>query len=192
MRTSNSLLLNIFAAVFVLFASAAFADNAANWGPEVGTTLPDMTVTTHDGMLLTLNELRGKNGFAIAFVRSADWCPFCKRQIIEINKSKADFDERGVNLVALSYDSEDILKAFADKQGIEYTLVSDEGSAVIDAFGIRNMEHEKGSSGYGIPHPGIMLFDSSGKLYAKFAEEGYRTRPPIEGVLDSIDAHHAQ
>lgn len=193
MRISNSLFLKTFTAVLALSGSMAMADNAANWGPEVGSMAPaDITVTTHAGDDVTLAELTGDNGFAVAFVRSADWCPFCKRQIIELNKSKADFDKRGVNLVALSYDSEGILKMFADKQGIEYTLVSDNGSKVIDAFGIRNMKHEEGSSGYGIPHPGIMVFDASGTLFAKFAEEGYRKRPPIEGVLLAIDAHQAQ
>lgn len=193
MRITNSLSLWLFAALFAVFSVSAQADADPNWGPELGTVLPDgIMVMTHEGKKVSLKELAAVHGVAIAFVRSADWCPFCKRQIIELNKSNDDFTRRGVNLVALSYDSVEILNMFADKQEINYTLVSDEESKVIDAFGIRNMKHEEGSSGYGIPHPGIMVFDGSGILVAKFAEEGYRKRPPVEGVLAAIDEDHAK
>ncbi|MFK8030654.1 MAG: peroxiredoxin family protein [Gammaproteobacteria bacterium] len=196
MRAINSLSLRLFSVLFALVAVSAHAHDAHShdahtepaWGPKLGTSLPaDLMVKTHEGEKVSLKDLVGDHGLAIAFVRSADWCPFCKRQIIELNKSEEEFSKRGFNLVSLSYDSVDILKTFAEEQGINYTLVSDEKSSVIDAFGIRNEEHEKGSSGYGIPHPGIMVFDGRGRLVAKFAEEGYRKRPPVEDVLSAVE-----
>ncbi len=193
MRTSNSLWFKILAAVFMFTSVAASADYDANWGPKLGTTLPEgLIVKTHEGKTTDVAELVTGKGVAIVFVRSADWCPFCKRQIIELNKSRDEFVRRGINLVALSYDDSDILGKFAQEHEIDYTLVSDKKSMVIDAFGIRNEDHEKGSSGYGIPHPGIMVFDASGVLVAKFAEEGYRKRPPVEGVLAAIDQLQAK
>ncbi|MEM7081763.1 MAG: peroxiredoxin family protein [Pseudomonadota bacterium] len=183
-RTS---LVSVLSTVFAVTA-LAHPNHKEHWGPSIGSTLPtDITVTTHEGDTVTLSDLATGNGLAIAFVRSADWCPFCKRQIVELNQSRDEFAKRGVNLVVLSYDSVAILNAFADEQNIGYTLVSDEGSRVINAFGIRNEKHEKGTSGYGIPHPGIMLFSPSGTLVAKFAEEGYRKRPPVEDVLAEAD-----
>ena len=192
MRTSTSLGLQLLAVLFLFAGVSALADDHTDWGPEIGTTMPDgLTVTTHDGKSMDLHDLATGKGVAIAFVRSADWCPFCKRQMIDLNKNREEFARRGVNLVALSYDSVDVLKAFADKQGIGYTLASDQDSKVIDAFGIRNKDHDKGTSGYGIPHPGIMVFDATCTLVAKYAEEGYRKRPPIEDVLAAVDRHLA-
>jgi len=192
MRTSFKRF-NAIAVIFMLASFSVSADHQDSWGPNVGTSIPEgLSVTTHDGKTVEVADLAAKNGVAIAFVRSADWCPFCKRQMIELNKSRDEFAKRGVELVALSYDSVEILSAFAKKRDIGYTLVSDKDSAVIDAFGIRNKDHEEGSSGYGIPHPGIMVFDSTGVLVAKFAEEGYRKRPPVEGVLAAIDGVQAK
>ncbi len=198
MRT-HSAWLKLLAAVF-MFSSLAVAAHKnhddheehdaqkVSWGPKLGTSLPQgLKVKTHEGKKIDVAELATGKGVAIAFVRSADWCPFCKRQIIDLNKSLDEFTKRDINLVVLSYDDPKVLGEFVEKHDIGYTLLSDKKSAVIDAFGIRNKEHEKGSSGYGIPHPGIMVFDASGTLIAKFAEEGYRKRPPVEGVLAAID-----
>jgi len=155
--------------------------------PKVATVGGRLSVQICEGKTVDLHDLVGKNGVAIAFVRSADWCPFCKRQIIDINKRRADFESRGINLVSLSYDNVEVLTKFASKHEIGYTLVSDTDSKVIDAFGIRNEKHEKGSSGYGIPHPGIMVFNRQCELIAKFAEEGYRKRPDLDAVLAAAD-----
>ncbi len=190
MRTLTSLSMPLFAVLFFFAGTSVLADHHVDWGPALGTDIPTgLTVTSQDGKAFDISELATDKGVAIAFVRSADWCPFCKRQMIELNKSREEFDKRGVSLVALSYDSVEILKEFSDKHKIGYTLVSDPDSKVIDALGIRNEEHDKDSMGYGIPHPGIMVFDANGKLVAKFAEEGYKNRPPVENVLKAVDRH---
>ena len=190
MRNLISYSMRVLAAVSLLAATSVVADHHAGWGPELGSSIPaGIALMTQAGKAVDFNELITDKGVAIAFVRSADWCPFCKRQIIDLNKSLDEFEKRGVRLVALSYDSVDILKVFSDKHDIGYTLISDNGSKVIEALGIRNEEHDEDSMGYGIPHPGIMVFDSEGTLVAKFAEEGYRKRPSVENVLKAVDRH---
>ncbi|MEL7447881.1 MAG: peroxiredoxin family protein [Pseudomonadota bacterium] len=173
------------------YAAANTAVAAEGWGPSQGTTLPDgLTASTPDGRTVALGELSATgNGLVVAFVRSADWCPFCKRQLIELSQRHADFAERGLTLVSISYDSPGVLKAFTQEFNIAFPLLSDPDSAVIDAFGIRNKSHKKGTSGYGIPHPGIMFFDTSGTLRASFAEKSYKDRPRIDDVLAVIDAN---
>ncbi len=70
-------------------------------------------------------------------------------------------------------------------QGIEFTLLHDEGITHVNALGILNEDHEPGSRAYGIPHPGIFLISPDGIIRYKFAEEGYRTRPDFSNVLEA-------
>lgn len=190
MRISRLIANWLVTTLSLIFAVNTVADHHKDWGPETGAAIPPgLSVTSQKGETLSVRELAAGNGVVIAFVRSADWCPFCKRQIIELNNSRESFAERGIKLVALSYDSVEVLKEFSEQHDIGITLLSDPTSSVIDAFGIRNEEHEEGSTGYGIPHPGIMVFDGDGKLVAKFAEQGYRKRPAVDKVLVAIDAH---
>jgi peroxiredoxin len=172
-----------------LALAAGAAPESVDWGPPTGSSLPPgLTATAQDGETVALDALSGEHGLVIAFVRSADWCPFCQRQLIELSQRAGDFEKRGMRLVALSYDSTAILGAFAAEHDIAFTLLSDPQSAVIDAFGIRNTQYAPGTSGYGIPHPGIVVFDEDGHLIAKFAEKSYRKRPRIDAVLAAVDA----
>lgn len=93
--------------------------------------------------------------------------------------------------MGISYDSVDTLKAFADKNGIAYTLLSDEGSKLIDAFGIRNTEMDGKKFGpndlTGIPHPGTYLVDDDGTVVAKLFLEKYQDRHTTEALIDAAN-----
>ncbi len=61
------------AALFLFAASPVWADYAAEWGPQVGTALPELRAPDQDGKAVELADLQGKNGVLIIFNRSADW-----------------------------------------------------------------------------------------------------------------------
>lgn len=163
--------------------SAAPADRMI--GPIVGSPAPAGDVVTSDGTETTLAALAGENGTAIAFIRSLDWCPYCKKQAIGLEAAKAPLEEAGWSLVALSYDDPATLAGFAEDKGLTYTLVSDEGSEVITAYGLLNADMEEGSRYWGIPHPAIVFVRTDGTVAAVLREEGYKDRPEVEVVTET-------
>ena len=52
---------------------------------------------------------------------------------MELQERYGDIKRRGLGLVAISYDSVDTLKKFADSRGISFPLISDDGSAIINS-----------------------------------------------------------
>lgn len=180
----------VSATIALALAGLSAAAPAYDWGPAEGAKLLEgLTAVAPDGSTVALTDLAAQgDGLVVAFVRSADWCPFCKRQLIELSKRHGDFEARGLTLVSVSYDSAEILSEFSQRFDIAFTLLSDPDSKIIDAFGIRNEKQKPGSSGYGIPHPGIMVFGPEGELRMKFAEKGYRKRPEVDEVLAAVDA----
>ena len=101
-------------------------------------------------------------------------------QLIEISDQ---FEAMGLNVAAMTYDSIEMLKTVEEDQGIEFTLLHDEGITHVNALGILNEDYEPGSRAYGVPHPGIFLISPDGVIRYKFAEEGYRARPDFANVL---------
>ena len=98
----------------VAYSVAAFADD---FGPSVGAKAPDIgTRPDQTARPRTFADLMGTNGLVLMFVRSADWCPYCQAQLIEVNGGNAEIEKRGYRVAALSYDSPAILQAFAAKQ----------------------------------------------------------------------------
>ena len=80
-------------------------------------------------------------------------------------------DQAGIQVVGVSYDPVDVLARFAKRREISFPLLSDSGSKVIEAFGIRNESREDG-----LPHPGTFLIGADGRVKAKLFHQGYRKR----------------
>jgi cytochrome oxidase Cu insertion factor (SCO1/SenC/PrrC family) len=53
-------------------------------GPQVGSTVPNFSLSDQNGRTRTLRSLMGPKGLMLVFSRSADWCPYCKTQLVEI------------------------------------------------------------------------------------------------------------
>ncbi len=176
--------------LLAIVAAAAVPAVAASIkvGPAVGTKAPPITATTLAGKPATMAAMAGSKGLVIVFFRSAEWCPFCKAQLIAFNDAPAKLASRGYKLAALSYDSPEILAKFQAERTIGYTLLSDRKSKTIDAWGLRDPQYKPDSRAYGVPQPVIVVLSPSGMVQASLAEEGYRTRPPLDVVLATIDA----
>ena len=105
--------------------------------------------------------------------------------MVQLQESKEEIEAAGITLVAISYDSVDALKKFADEKEIGYLLLSDEGSKTIDAYGIRNEEARARTFTDGIPYPGTFVLDKEGTVKAKLFLEGYRLRHQIEQLIEA-------
>ena len=91
------------------------------------------------------------------------------------------FEGAGVKLAAMTYDSLDILKEFHDYRGLGFPLLRDVDGQHVNAFGVPDE-----NLGNGIPLPGMLWLAPDGRINAKFAVPGYRTRPPLEDVLSRV------
>ena len=102
---------------------------------------------------------------------------------MELSAISSKFTSLGINVATITYDRhEDALK-FHRQYDLQFPILRDVDAKHVIAFGILNENYEPGHRAYGIPHPGIFLVDSSGAVYAKFAEQDYRDRPSLEEVL---------
>ena len=98
---------------------------------------------------------------------------------MELGTQAAAIGKLGYGVAALSYDQPGALAHFAQRKQIQYPLLSDPASKIIDAFGIRN-ETAKDGFAKGIPHPGLFLIGATGRVEAKYFEEDYRERITID------------
>jgi hypothetical protein len=112
------------------------------------------------------------------------------------------FEKQGVTLAAVSYDSEEILKYFADRHKIAYPMLADSDSKTIRAYGVLNEEATGMQKGFA--RPGYFFIDPSGIIREKFFEAKYRERltgnslvsklfPELgQEVAESVEAPHLQ
>jgi peroxiredoxin len=187
-RTSS--LVNLILGIVVFaFASSLKPAAAEDLGPPIGLIAPDIGKRLDQaGTPRTLADVMGSRGLVLMFFRSTDWCPYCQAQLIDMNGGAAEIEKRGYRIVALSYDSPETLKTFADKRQISFTFLSDPKSEVIDLYKLRDPQYPPGSRAYGVPKPIIFILDKGGVIRAKLYEESFKVRPPVSAVISAIDA----
>ncbi len=88
----------------------------------------------------------------------------------------------GIQVVAISYDSVDVLRTFASKNKIEFALFSDPGSHVIKSFGLLNETAGKGRYG-GIAHPLTVMVDQDRKVVGRISAT-VRLRHTAQQLID--------
>lgn len=158
------------------------AKNAKS-GPSVGSSIPTFEAIDTQGKRQTFQSLRGPKGLVLSFSRSADWCPFCKAQLVDLNSKLDDFKKQGLAVASVTYDSVEVLRHFSERQGIKFNMLSDPDSKMIKAFGIFNDNVEPGNFAYGIPFPVTYIINARGIVTTKYFENDYRERYSAASIL---------
>jgi peroxiredoxin len=153
-------------------------------GLAVGQKTPAFSVRDQFGRVQTLETLKGRNGTVLLFFRSADWWPFCKGQLVQLQGAIPRFEKQGVKLAAISYDTEEILKYFADRHKIEYPMLADPDSKTIKAYGVLNQEATGMQRGFA--RPGYFFIGPDGIIKEKFFEAKYRERLSGNNVISKL------
>jgi peroxiredoxin len=158
--------------------------SADDLGPPVGSKAPDIGKRVdQDGKPRVFAELIGRSGLVLMFNRSAGWCPYCQAQMIELNGGIGEIAKRGFNVAVLTYDAPEVLKDFAAKRKITYTLLSDPKSEVIDLYKLRDPQYQSGHRAHGVPRPITFILARDGTIRAKLYEENFRVRPPVTAIM---------
>ena len=73
--------------------------------------------------------------------------------------------------------------AAEDGMLIEFQLLADPDNAVIDRYGLFNLDDPRGRA---IPHPTVFVIDKRGVVHWKFIEIDFRIRPTNEDILAAV------
>ena len=182
-RTSNNKISTILLSLFLLVSTNSHASSLVDVGPTVGEKAPEISVLNNQKQSVDIEKLSGDKGLVILFFRSADWCPFCKKHLIELNAQANQFTQLGYGLAGISYDNVDVLTQFAQQQSISYPLLSDQNVATMKAYNIVNTQYSPGDDNYGIPYPGVVVIDNKGKVVHKYFFKGYKNRADFSALL---------
>ncbi|MEZ5571439.1 MAG: redoxin domain-containing protein [Halioglobus sp.] len=145
-------------------------------GPAIGSQFPGIQATYQGRVITLIQEFAGLNGTVLIASRSYDWCPYCIRQMIQLQEHKADFDAAGIGMVAITYDAPELQKAFIDRFNITIPVLSDIDALSFKTLGILNENYSPDDFQYGIAHPGMIIIDPDNHVVGKLFVESYSTR----------------
>jgi peroxiredoxin len=174
-------------ALFALLTEHMFVvsdDDAFDPGPALGSDFPGVRARYRGEEITLIRQFAGPNGTLFIASRSLVWCPYCMRQMIQLQEHKAAFDAAGIGLVGMTYDAPQQQQPFIDRFGITIPMLSDVSALSFRTLGILNGEYRPGDTRYGIPHPGMIVLDRRGKVAGKLFLRAYSSRVDSAAALD--------
>ncbi|MCR2793799.1 thioredoxin-dependent thiol peroxidase [Microbacterium sp. zg.Y625] len=100
---------------------------------QPGSPAPDFTLSDQDGEKVTLSSLRGRP--VILYFYPAAMTPGCTTQACDFRDSMPALQSAGYTLLGISRDTPEKLRAFRDRDGLTFDLLSDPDHAVHEAYG---------------------------------------------------------
>lgn len=103
----------------------------------VGDEVPDLTLTTFDGDLISFEDLAGE---VVVINFWASWCKPCEQEAAELEQAYQMYKDEGVVFLGVDYvDTETEARQYLEKFGITYPNGPDLGTRISQAFRIRGV-----------------------------------------------------
>ncbi|MBY0310427.1 thioredoxin-dependent thiol peroxidase [Patescibacteria group bacterium] len=100
---------------------------------KVGRKAPAFTLADQEGKMQTLKQYAGTS--VLLYFYPKDDTPGCTKEACAIAEVYKDFKKLGVTVIGVSKDSSKSHKKFAVKYNLPFTLLSDESTEMIQAYG---------------------------------------------------------
>lgn len=157
---------------------------------KVGDKAPDFTLVTKtsDGPeIVKLSALVGKSPIVLLFVPMA-FTGGCTTELCEISKGISEYDSLNAKVLGISGDNPFAQEAWAQKEGITITLLSDYDHAVAEAYGVAYEQFlpEKNLIMGGVAKRSAFVIDNDGVVQYAEVQEHPKDMPDFGKVKAAL------
>lgn len=117
--------------------------------PKIGNLAPAFTLPDQDGKKVSLKDFRDNSNVVLYFYPKA-MTPGCTVQACGLRDSAAQLRKLNTVVLGVSPDAVNRLGKFIDKEGLNFTLLSDEDHAVAEKYGAWGLKKFMGREFMGI------------------------------------------
>ena len=152
--------------------------------PKVGNLAPTFSLNDQDGNKVSLKDFREEKNVVVYFYPKA-MTPGCTVQACGLRDSAAGLKERDTVVLGISPDASKRLAKFVERDGLNFTLLSDEDHAVADKYGAWGPKKFMGREFDGILRT-TFIVGKDGRLHAVL--DNFKTKTHHEDLLAALDS----
>jgi len=149
---------------------------------KAGDSAPQFTLLDQDGEEINLADFQGQRVLIYFYPKAMT--PGCTVQACGLRDNLDVFKKAGVEILGISTDKPEKLSRFAEKELLNFTLLSDDEHQVAEQFGVWGEKSFMGKTYDGI-HRISFLIDAEGKVEKVFDE--FKTSNHHDIVLDYLN-----
>ena len=151
--------------------------------PKIGNNAPVFTLLNQVGEKVALKDFRGKKNVAVYFYPKA-MTPGCTVQACGLRDTAAELEKRDTVVLGISPDPVNRLAKFAERDGLNFTLLADEDHAVADKYGAWGPKKFMGREFDGILRT-TFIVNKEGKLAAVL--DKFKTKTHHDDLIAALD-----
>ncbi len=163
-----------------------------------GDKAPDFELSDATGNTVNFKDLLAEGPVVLTFYRGG-WCPYCNIQLRAYQENLDQFQALGANLVAISPEKPDNSLETAEKNELEFTVLSDVGNEVADKFGLRYeidpvlverfapiLEEYNGEESHTLPLTATYVVDTDGTIKFSYVTADYKLRAEPSDIVSAL------
>ncbi len=167
---------------------------------KVGDRAPDFELPNAAGKMVKLSELTARGPVVLTWYRGG-WCPYCNIALRGFEKTLPEIRAAGANLVALSPEMPDNSLTTAEKNHLDFEVLSDRGNKVAHAYGVAykipkvvadqfkgrlDLAKYNGDDSGELPLGATYVIDRDGVIRYAFVDADYRKRAEPSDVIAAL------
>lgn len=150
--------------------------------PPIGQPAPDFELPDQNGDMVRLSSFKGKN--VVVYFYPKALTPGCTVQACGIRDSKDELNKRNTVVLGISPDAVKRLPKFIEKEGLNFTLLSDEEHTVAEKYGVWGMKKFMGKEFMGLIRT-TFIIGKDGRLLGVM--DKFKTKTHHEDLIAALD-----
>lgn len=172
-------------------------------GPQVGEPMPEFDLPDANGALVSLASLL-QSGPVLVSLNRGHWCPYCRLDLRALAAVNDEIAAAGAQVVAIMPDAAAFTRAYAERNALPFTLLSDmdngyalslgllywAGSELERLYaetGVALPEYQRNEGGF-LPIVAKFVVGRDGLIAARFIDVEFRQRTEPAEILAALRA----
>ena len=172
---------------------------------QIGQKVENFSLANHQGENIELADLLKKGPVIISFYRGG-WCPYCNLELKALNDYLPQFKTQSAQLIAISPQLPDETLSTAQKNDLEFDVLSDVSNKVAEQFGLLftlderiqalytqfgiDFEHYYGDKSFKLPLPATYVINQEGVITYAFLNEDYTLRAEPTDIMAALESEN--
>jgi peroxiredoxin len=170
-------------------------------GLKVGDKAPAIVGKDQNGKKVSLKEIL-KNGEAVLIFYRGQWCPYCNKQLSQLNDSLSYVTAKGGTIITITPETADNIKKTINKTKATYSILQDKGMVIMENYKVNfaldekivetykgygiDFEKANGENGANLPVPATYIIGKNGKIKYVFFNPDHTKRPSVKVIIDNL------
>ena len=170
-------------------------------GLKVNDKAPNFSAKDQNGKTVELNKLIKSGSVVIVFYRG-EWCPYCNKQLMELEDSLALITSKEASIIAVSPEKQENITKTIQKTKATYSITSDDSMKIMSAYKVAfeldeqtnekykkwgiNLSDKNGNNGNNLPVPAVYIINKEGKITYRYFDVNYKNRVSVSEILSHL------